>query len=371
MKKYSIYNMIYSSINENIVFNEKTNILQVPVKENTHYYVFAGGTKPYHAGHDMLVDRIIADAIANPHPNKAICLFIGLSSRQEGDDQILVTGDQVQSIWSNIVEPKIQNLSADIPVYIEYGGGPVGKVMSMMKFANEGNAPGFKIFLYTDEEDVKKYYKTRKYSKKSVKANPDDPTQWKELSSSPPNYYNNLRVSQRGGEGKYSTDDNDIMFLGELEPNMLPRVTSGSAMRRSAKSGDMKGFIDGLPQFVKDDPSLLQNYLNIMGLSDQSLNENKLNEISRAEKGTTDYSRYLQEMIEELQYIKSEYNSRKKEGKQYRKEASLIQNTISELKRQKRKNDRLNEIEKEDTLNEGKSIDDRDGLKEWFKGLYK
>jgi hypothetical protein len=96
-----------------------------------------------------------------------------------------------------------------------------------------------------------------------------------------------------------------------------------------------------------------------------------LKEIKRADKGTAEYSRYLQEMIEELQYIKGSYNSRKKEGKQYRKEASLIQNTISELKREKRKNDRLNEIEKESTLNEGRGIDNRDILKEWFKSSYK
>ena len=96
-----------------------------------------------------------------------------------------------------------------------------------------------------------------------------------------------------------------------------------------------------------------------------------LKEIKRADKGSADYSRYLQEMIDELQYIKGSYNSRKKEGKQYRKEASLIQNPISELRRQMRKNDRLNEIEKENTLNEGPGIDNRDILKEWFKSNYK
>jgi hypothetical protein len=362
-RKSSIYNMIYGNLKEGIVFNEKTNQLQVPVNSETHYYVFAGGTKPYHAGHDMLVNRIVQDALANPHPNKAICLFIGLSSRQEGEDQLLVTGDQVQSVWTNIVEPRINQISGDVPVYIEYGGGPVGKVLAMMKSANEATATGFKMFLYTDEEDVKKYYRERKYKKNKPK------TPEFELKSSPPNYYSNLRVAARGEDG-YSVDGSDIMFMGELEPDMLPRVTSGSAKRRSAQAGSREGFVSGLPEYVRNNPELLAKYMEIMGLS--HLNESKsLNEINRSDKGTPEYSVYLQEMIDELQYIKGSYNSRKKLGKQYRKEASLIQNTISELKRQKRKNDRLNEIEKENTLNENKGIDNRSVLKEWFSRNYK
>jgi len=372
MKRSNIYGMMFGNLNEAIVFNEKSHVLQLQVQPDTHYYVFAGGTKPYHAGHDMLVDRIISDAIANPHPNKVICLFVGLGDRKEGDDQILVTGDQVKSVWERIVSPKIERASGDIPVHIEYGGGPVGKVMAMMKVANEGNAAGFKMFLYSDEEDVKKYYRDRKYSKSSMKKFPDDPSQWQELSSSPPNYYNNLRLAQRGEDGSYDSAGSDVMFLGELEPDMLPRVTSGTAMRRSAHGGNMQGFIDGLPQYVKDDPELLANYLQIMGLGDDnSLNESRLNEINRANRGTPEYSDYLQELMEELQYVKSEYNYRKKEGKQYRKEASIIQQAISELRRQKRKNDRLNEVEKENTLNEGKGIDKRSVLKEWFVNNYK
>lgn len=364
MKRSNIYKEIFGNISEAIVFNEKSNNLQVPVHPNTHYYVFAGGTKPYHAGHDMLVDRIIKDAIASPHADKAICLFIGLSSRQEGEDQLLVTGDQVQSVWSNIVEPKIQNASGDIPVYIEYGGGPVGKVMGMMNVANSGNAPGFKMFLYTDEEDVKKYYKTRKYSKKSMKANPDDPTQWTELASSPPNYYGNLRLAQRGETGDYDVAGSDIMFLGELEPDMLPRVTSGTTMRRSAQSGNLQGFIDGLPAFVRDNPELLQKYLDIMGLNDQSLNENKLIEIKRAEKGTSEYSTYLAEMMDELKYIKGDYQSRKKSTARYRKEAAKMQDAYSELRKLKRKNDKLLQSDENVPF-------DRTALKEWFRRLYK
>ena len=75
--------------------------------------------------------------------------------------------------------------------------------------------------------------------------------------------------------------------------------------------------------------------------------------------------------MEELRYVKTAYQSRKKEGNQYRKEASIMQNAISELRRQKRKNNRLNEIENENTLNESTGIEVRDVLKEWFKKNYK
>lgn len=368
MKRISLYELTYGRkhLNETIVTNSKSNFLTVPIEANTHYYVFAGGTKPYHAGHDMLVDRILSDAKADPNPKKAVCLFVGLGDRQEGDDQILVTGEQVQNVWTQIVEPKIQQQSAEIPVYIEYGGGPVGKVMAMMKVANEGNAPGFKLFLYSDSDDVKEYYRTRKYKK----GKPETPEF--ELASSPPNYYSNLRLAQRGDDGSYDVGGSDIMFLGELEPDMLPRVTSGTTMRRSAQAGNIQGFIDGLPEFIKSNPDLLQKYLDIMGLK-KPLGEGRLHEITRAEKGTPEYSEYLQELMEELQYVKASYEYRKKEGRQYRKEASLLQNAISELKRQQRMNDRLNEIEKENTLNESRDrgIDNRSILKEWFVKNYK
>ena len=44
MKRSNIYKEIFGNISEAIVFNEKSNNLQVPVHPNTHYYVFAGGT---------------------------------------------------------------------------------------------------------------------------------------------------------------------------------------------------------------------------------------------------------------------------------------------------------------------------------------
>ena len=61
----------------------------------------------------------------------------------------------------------------------------------------------------------------------------------------------------------------------------------------------------------------------------------------RAEKGTQEYSNYLSEVMDELKYIKSTYESRKKSTARYRKEASKIQDAYSELRKLKKKNDKL------------------------------
>mgnify|MGYP001263036527 CR=1 FL=1 len=62
--------------------------------------------------------------------------------------------------------------------------------------------------------------------------------------------------------------------------------------------------------------------------------------IKRSDKGTKEYSSYLEEIMNELQHIKKEYGSRKKANYKYRKEASKIQDAYSEIKRLKKMNDR-------------------------------
>jgi len=57
--------------------------------------------------------------------------------------------------------------------------------------------------------------------------------------------------------------------------------------------------------------------------------------------GMQEYSDYLEEIMGELQYIKKSYESTRKSGYRYRKEASKIQDAYSELRRLKRKNDKL------------------------------
>ena len=84
----------------------------------------------------------------------------------------------------------------------------------------------------------------------------------------------------------------------------------------------------------------------------------------RAEKGTQEYSTYLEKVMDELKYIKSTYESRKKSTARYRKEASKIQDAYSELRKLKRKNDKLLHSDENESF-------DRKALKEWFKKQYK
>ena len=85
---------------------------------------------------------------------------------------------------------------------------------------------------------------------------------------------------------------------------------------------------------------------------------------SRAEKGTQEYSNYLEQVMDELKHIKSTYESRKKASARYRKEASKIQDAYSELRKLKRKNDKLLHSDENESF-------DRAALKEWFKKQYK
>mgnify|MGYP003117498169 CR=1 FL=1 len=82
-------------------------------------------------------------------------------------------------------------------------------------------------------------------------------------------------------------------------------------------------------------------------------------EINRAEKGTPEYSTYLEKMMDELKYIKSGYDSRKKASARYRKEASKIQDAYSELRKLLRKNNKLLHSDENEPF-------DRKALKEWF-----
>ena len=68
--------------------------------------------------------------------------------------------------------------------------------------------------------------------------------------------------------------------------------------------------------------------------------------------------------MDELKYIKSTYESRKKSTARYRKEASKIQDAYSELRKLKKKNDKLLHSDENESF-------DRKALKEWFKKKYR
>jgi hypothetical protein len=328
-KKYSLLNLIEEGVD--------SNVLTMPVVKNTHYYLFAGGTKPYHAGHDAMIKSVIDDAKASPHPNKVVGLFIGLGGRGK-EEEMIISGDQVKQLWNTIIEPHLIEYAGAIPLHIEYGGGPVGKVLGVLKAANENPQAGIKVFVYSDPKDTKDNYMTKRFSKRDIKAYPDDPSKWKELGSSPPNIYKDLRLAQPGEAYKPGEEykDRDVMFMGSVRPDKFERGAgmpdiSGTKMRQFGFQNKKESFIEGIPQFIKDDPIKLSSYLKVFGLNEA---------IKRKNRNDEGYSSYLEEIMNELQHIKKEYGSRTKEGKQYRKEASKIQDAYSEIRRLKRKHER-------------------------------
>jgi hypothetical protein len=208
---------------------------------------------------------------------------------------------------------------------------------------------GSKVILYGDPSDSRGNYLTPTYYKKdesdtSIATKRMDDPDYKgykkgQYSKSSPHFdVENLRVLSSPDQ---AGQDFDVSFPGLVYPDTSgERITSGTEMRRAAYCGDVDSFIAGLPEFVKNDPELKQIYL------DEFMKDCQLNEIKRAEKGTHEYSSYLEELMGELQYVKSSYESRKKTGARYRKEASKIQDAYSELRRLKRKNDRKLNAEK-------------------------
>jgi hypothetical protein len=303
---------------------------QVVPGEN--YYIFAGGTKPFHAGHDQMIMHAINDSLQDP--NGRVLLFIGLGDRD------ILRGEDMQTVWSAYIEDYYESMSPNI--YIEYGGGPIGKVLTLLKQANDLALAGLRsenmFYIYSDPEDTQDYYLLPKYSKK-------DPSI--ELKSSPPKYTSALRALDPPG----------VSFMGADYPERFTRGgkggtinISGTKMREYLAAGNNDKFMIGLPNWMSD--TTKQDIFTILA-------RGPLTEISRAEKGTLEYSDYLEALMDELRYVKSSYNSRKKASSRYRKEASKMQDAYSELRRLKRKNDKL-------LLSEPKENFDRDGIKEWF-----
>jgi nicotinic acid mononucleotide adenylyltransferase len=234
---------------------------------------------------------------------------------RENPDRVAEMREIISGIKEALAARGLSNVSAEVQ---QVKSGPPNVLLEMAEAR-----PNEKFVLYTGDDDLKKYQYFKRYAE-------------------------------------------NIEFAGfeRFEGGM-----SGTEVRSLFQTdSDVEGFntdrfSSAFPQGV-DPAKVRSQYRSAAGLD-------PLKEIKRANKGTPEYSDYLDELMEELRYVKTAYQSRKKEGKQYRKEASIMQNAISELRRQKRKNNRLNEIENENTLNESPGIEARDMLKEWFKKNYK
>ena len=155
--------------------------------------------------------------------------------------------------------------------------------------------------------------------------------------------------------------------LGMTKPtkrNPVPRPTYFQSFNESSnKTADLLGYIDIAPhisytlpngkessgtnirEFIKE--STAEEAFKALGFYDkylfENLKKNKYNiteKFSSLEQNTQEYSSYLEELIAELEEIKQSYNYRKKSGRRYRKEASMIQSAISTIRKLKNVNDK-------------------------------
>ena len=359
---------------------EFTKYVDVPFIDNANYYIFAGGTKPFHNGHYKLMEGIINSANNDKSGKKPIVIFyIGLGSRGGTADEVAINADDVYEIWKKIVEPHLQTLANDnVDVYVEYGGGPVQKVLYLKGKLNRGEIKNSKIIVYSDDNDVVENYLTPVHYANDEKQSFIDRKRLEnpsyvgykkgdESPHSPPLAHNLLRKirteldvfkamnpdlsvdadfvlspDQSSNVKDFIAKSNnlydlpgDVIYPGSFDPNLQARVASGSDIRRAAAKGDIESIKQMLPDFVLNNPESLRMYLIKLGIPSDRIETSLLSEIKRANKGTKEYSGYLDDLIKELQHLKSSYGYRSKDGKQYRKEAAMLQNAISELNKQK------------------------------------
>jgi len=223
---------------------------------------------------------------------------------RDNPERVLEMRAIIEGIKEALAARGLANVTAEVE---EVRSGPPDVLMGLAE-----SRPNDKFILYTGDDDLKKYQYFKRYA-----------------------------------------ENVDFAGFERFEGGM-----SGTEVRSLFQAdSDTEGFnadrfSSAFPQGV--DPSRVrQKYRSDAG-------QDPLKEAKRAEKGTREYSTYLEEVMDELKYIKSSYDSRKKASARYRKEASKIQDAYSELRKLKRKNDKLLPSDENESF-------DRKALKEWFK----
>jgi hypothetical protein len=226
---------------------------------------------------------------------------------RDNPERVLEMREIIEGIKEALAARGLANVSAEVE---EVRSGPPDVLMGLAD-----SRPNDKFILYTGDDDLKKYQYFKRYA-----------------------------------------DNVDFAGFERFEGGM-----SGTEVRRLFQSDsdtegyDAERFSSAFPQGV-DSSRVRQKYRTDAGLD-------PLKEVKRAEKGTKEYSTYLEAMMDELKYIKSGYDSRKKASARYRKEASKIQDAYSEIRKLKRVNDKLLHSDENESF-------DRKSLKEWFKKDY-
>ena len=227
---------------------------------------------------------------------------------RDNPDRLLEMREIIEGIKEALAARGLANVSAEVQ---QVKSGPPNVLLEMAEAR-----PNEQFILYTGDDDLKKYQYFKRYAE-------------------------------------------NIEFAGfeRFEGGMSgTEVRSLFQTDSDAEGFDADRFSSAFPQGV--DPSRVrQKYRSDAG-------QDPLKEVKRADPGTSEYSTYLEEIMDELKHIKSGYQSRKKSTARYRKEAAKMQDAYSELRKLKRKNDKLLHSDENESF-------DRKALKEWFKKQYK
>ena len=296
--------------------------------------VMIGAMKPMTRGHYALITKAVEDTECPPDQTPANETYVLISMQDRiKKGEFPIKGETALSSLSNIY---FQNNQMMV-----FGSGKFVKLVfcHSIKFAQE--SPERLAEMKNIIEDIKSVLSERGINNVS--------TQIEEVQSGPPNYL--LDLAEKRPESKFvlytGNDDlkkyayfkkytNNIEFAGfeRFEGGL-----SGTEMRRGfqtdkdAEDFDPERFSSGFPEGVDVD-AIRRHYRAAAGLD--PLKES----FRRRERGTKEYGSYLEDVMNELQHIKKEYASRTKEGSRYRKEASIIQNSIRELNRLKKDHER-------------------------------
>jgi hypothetical protein len=320
--------------------------------------VMIGAMKPMTAGHYRLITEAVADTQcpAGVTPANETYVLISMQDRIK-KDQFPVRGETALSALKDIYMDPAAGL-------FEFGADKYVKMVfcHSEKFGRDN--PDRLLEMREIIEGIKEALAARGLANVSAEV--------QQVKSGPPNVLLEMAEARPNEQFILYTGDDDLKkyqyfkrYAENIEFAGFERFEggmSGTEVRSlfqtdsDAEGFDADRFSSAFPQGV--DPSRVrQKYRSAAG-------QDPLKEVKRAEPGTAEYSTYLSEVMDELKHIKSGYDSRKKASARYRKEASKIQDAYSELRKLKKKNDKLLHSDENESF-------DRKALKEWFKKEYK
>ena len=308
--------------------------------------VMIGAMKPMTSGHYNLMKMAINDSLRPPGQSPAYKTFIFISANDRlRKGEFPMYGDEAVNVLNEIYFQaedflnfghESQEVHFIVAITSKFARANPERAEAIMRFANNMNTlldqKGFhpessvdfvqdqrgapSILMQIMEEPIHSSDLFSLYTGK------DDINKYKYLEKSFPGRFEFAGMGlERTGGGISGTETRELMRrYNSLNPEERDRLK--------------QVFPDFAHSSIDDIVKRFRNRAESEGFKDL------MESIKRKEKGTKEYSSYLEEIMSELQYIKKDYGSRKKANYKFRKEASKIQDAYIEIKKLKHINDR-------------------------------